>query len=106
MQLLLPGKIFPGTLIANEVTAEHATIRRQPAAELDPNSDLGSKLVTTAVGDLPHDVVIAALERGVAYANELIGEDKIKAALLALKGEWRTAGAVPTLPPRYGRYRR
>jgi ApbE superfamily uncharacterized protein (UPF0280 family) len=94
------------TLIANEVNIEHEAIRRQPANELDPNSDLGTKLVTTAVGDLPYDLVIAALERGVSYANELIAEDKIKASLLSLKGEWRTAGQVPAPPPRYGRYRR
>jgi ApbE superfamily uncharacterized protein (UPF0280 family) len=93
------------TLVGNEVNAEHSAIARQPAHEIDPNSDLGDKLVTTAVGDLPHNLIIAALERGTAYANELIAEGKIKAALLALKGEWRTAGAVPTLPPRYGRYR-
>jgi ApbE superfamily uncharacterized protein (UPF0280 family) len=91
------------TLIANEVNVEHVehgAIQRRAANEIDPNTDLGSRLVTTAVGELPREMIDEALGNGVAYAEELLAEGKIKAALLALKGNWRSVGSVPTIPRR------
>lgn len=87
------------TLIANAVNIEHPNILRQAANELDPNSDLGRKQITMEVGELPTQLVHEALANGLAYAQQLVSEQKIKAALLALKGDWRTVGFVPT-PPR------
>ncbi|WP_204349766.1 hypothetical protein, partial [Klebsiella pneumoniae] len=40
------------TLIANAVDLDHPAIRRRPARNLDPDSDLGDRLVTVGVGDL------------------------------------------------------
>jgi ApbE superfamily uncharacterized protein (UPF0280 family) len=72
------------TIIANAVDADHPAVERLPARELDPDSDLGDLLVTTAVGALPADIVDAALERGAAEARRLgLG------AALYLKGRWR-----------------
>ncbi len=77
------------TIIANAVDADHPAIERQPARDLDPDSDLGDLLVTTRVGALPADLIDAALERGAAEARRLgLG------AALCLQGRWRLeAGA-------------
>lgn len=51
------------TVIANAVDAEHPAVRRAPAVELDPDSDLGGRLVTVEVGGLPDEVVEGAAKR-------------------------------------------
>jgi len=84
------------TVIANAVNAEHPAIARAPAATLDPDSDLGARLVTTAVGALPPEVVAAALAAGEAVAEGLIQRGLIAGALLALQGETLAVG-VPRL---------
>jgi len=84
------------TVIANAVNAEHPAIARAPAATLDPDSDLGPRLVTTAVGALPPEVVAAALAAGEAVAEGLIQRGLIAGALLALQGETLAVG-VPRL---------
>jgi uncharacterized protein len=84
------------TVIANAVNAEHPAITRAPAATLDPDSDLGPRLVTTAVGALPPEVVAAALAAGEAVAEGLIQRGLIAGALLALQGETLAVG-VPRL---------
>jgi hypothetical protein len=82
------------TLIGNAVNIEYPGIQRRPAAELDPESDLGRRRVTTAVPPLPTSVAARALERGAAFAAELVEQGRIKAALLALQGQWRKVGAL------------
>lgn len=84
------------TMIANAVNADHSSIERRPACSLDPDSDLGELLVTVAVGDLPHDVVAAALDRGAAEARRLRLCGLIDSAALSLCGQWRIeAGGTP-----------
>lgn len=84
------------TMIANEVNADHSSIERRPACALDPDSDLGELLVTVAVGDLPHDVVAAALDRGAAEARRLRLCGLIDGAALSLEGQWRIeTGGTP-----------
>jgi ApbE superfamily uncharacterized protein (UPF0280 family) len=77
------------TLIANAVNADHPAIERQPACELDPDSDLGDLPVTVAVGPLPDAVVAEALDRGAAEAQRLRLCGMIEAAALSLRGQWR-----------------
>jgi len=72
------------TVIANAVNADHPAIERQPARDLDPDSDLGALLVTTQVGPLPPEVIDQALERGAAEARRLG-----LSVALCLKGQWR-----------------
>src|SRR5262249_5420040 len=72
------------TIIANAVNADHPAIERQPARDLDPDSDLGALLVTTKVGPLPAEVIGRALDRGAAEARRLG-----LSAALCLKGQWR-----------------
>jgi uncharacterized protein len=80
------------TIIANAVNADHPAIERQPAHDLDPDSDLGALLVTTKVGSLPAEVIDQALERGAAEAHRLG-----LSAALCLKGRWRLEDAAPAL---------
>ncbi len=80
------------TVIANAVNADHPAIARAPAETLDPDSDLGARLVTTAVGALPPEVIAAALAAGEAVAEALIQRGLIAGALLALQGETLAVG--------------
>ncbi len=80
------------TLIANAVDADHPAIRREPASADDPDSDLGDRPVTVAVGPLPSTIIDAALARGVRAAEEMRRRGLIAGALIALQGRKRTAG--------------
>jgi hypothetical protein len=76
------------TLIANAVDLPgHPGVRRQPACEIDPESDLGARLVTTGVGPLSPEEIKAALARGLAAARAMQAEGVIEAAVLFLRGE-------------------
>ncbi len=81
------------TLIANAVDLPgHPAIRRVPAAELEPDSDLGERVVTAEVGPLTPDEVDRALADGVAEAERMRSRGLIVAAVLCLDGEIRTVG--------------
>jgi ApbE superfamily uncharacterized protein (UPF0280 family) len=86
------------TLIANAVDLPgHPAIRRVPASELDPDSDLGSRPVTNEVGALaPHEVA-RALERGVDVAERMRGDGLIVAAVLCLEDRVARV-AAPSAP--------
>lgn len=77
------------TLIANAVNVDTPAIRRQPACEIDPDSDLGGLPVTVAVGELSPALVAEALDRGVLEARRLRLCGIIDSAALSLKGHWR-----------------
>lgn len=84
------------TMIANAVNADHPAIDRRPACSLDPDSDLGELPVTVAVGDLPSEIIDAALDRGAAEARRLRLCGLIDSAALSLDGQWRIeAGGTP-----------
>ena len=81
------------TIIANAVDLPgHPSIVRRPANESQPDSDLGSLLVTREVGSLTYQAVDAALEPGCVKARHLLGLGLIEAAALHLKGEIRVIG--------------
>jgi ApbE superfamily uncharacterized protein (UPF0280 family) len=81
------------TIIANAVDLPgHPAITRCPANELQPESDLGSRLVTRDVGFLAPFEIAAALDAGAAKARQLLGRGLIEAAALHLKGEIRVIG--------------
>lgn len=81
------------TLIANAVTVDHPSIRRAAAETLDPDSDLGKLLVTTAVGRLDDDAIAAALAGGVTAATTLRDSGLIHGAALCLDECCRVVGA-------------
>lgn len=80
------------TLIANGVNIEDPAIRRRPANELDPDSDLGTLTVTVAVGELDELSRGRALDAGLARAEAMRGAGLIYGAVLSLDGEYRVAG--------------
>lgn len=77
------------TLIANGVTLDHPGIRRMPARDLNPDSDLGDLLVTTCVPQLPKNIADEAIAAGAAVAEGMIGRGLIHAASLTLQGHTR-----------------
>lgn len=80
------------TLIANEVDIDDPAVRRVPARDLDPDSDLGWRLVTTGVGSLAQEAVAVALENGAGYAQGLLQRGLIQGAMLVLQGHARMVG--------------
>lgn len=86
------------TVIANAVNADHPAIRRAPAASLDPDNDLGERLVTVGVGPLPAEVAEAALDAGEARAEALLSAGLIEGASLVLGDAVRVVGATGLIP--------
>jgi ApbE superfamily uncharacterized protein (UPF0280 family) len=85
------------TAVANAVDLPgHPGIVREPACDLQPDSDLGARPVTRAVGRLSAIEIDEALERGAAAAERLAAAGLIGAAALHLQGVTRTAGLAPT----------
>ncbi len=81
------------TLIANAVDLPgHPAVRRQPACDLSPDSDLGYRLVTIAVGALSDAEISTALDRGQARAQQMLQDGLIAGAALALAGQVRLIG--------------
>ncbi len=83
------------TLIANAVNADHQSIERRPASEMDDQTDLGNRLVTVSVGNLDKTTVDAALDAGHTAASGMLRDGLIVAAAILLKGNFRYVGDVP-----------
>jgi ApbE superfamily uncharacterized protein (UPF0280 family) len=81
------------TVIANAVDLPgHPAIIRRPANELQPDSDLGARLVTCAVGELSRAEIAAALESGAECARQLFDRGLIEGAVLQLCGDMLVIG--------------
>ncbi len=86
------------TLIANAVDLPgHPAVTRVAATELKADSDLGTRLVTTAVATLTSREIAAALAAGAARAEAMRARGLITAAALFLQGETRLVGPLPAL---------
>ncbi len=70
------------TSVANATYAPHPTIKLEYAGVMDPESDIADHLVVSEVGDVPVEVVYAALENGYRRAHELYTGGQIKGAAL------------------------
>jgi ApbE superfamily uncharacterized protein (UPF0280 family) len=94
------------TIIANAVDLPgHPAIVRYPAHELQPDSDLGARLVTRGVGELSIREIGAALESGAVCARKLFAAGLIDGAALRLQGDIvpvavRSAGMMEPRTPR------
>ena len=92
------------TLIANAVDLPgHPAVKRQPAVELAPDSDLGARLVTVEVAMLSPRETAQALQAGVIVAEDYRRRGLITAAALFLNGATAFAGKFPD--PRSDRLR-
>jgi ApbE superfamily uncharacterized protein (UPF0280 family) len=93
------------TILANAVDLPgHPAIVRCPADDLQPDSDLGARLVTRSVGELSLREVEAALASGAASARKLLATGLIEGATLRLRGETvvvraQAAGMIETHAP-------
>jgi len=83
------------TLIANAVdTGPHPAVQRVAANSLDPDSDLGERLVVVEVGPLSEADVTSALDRGALVAESMRQRGLIAGAALFLQGGLRLIGAA------------
>jgi ApbE superfamily uncharacterized protein (UPF0280 family) len=81
------------TIIANAVDLPgHPAIIRRPACGLQPDSDLGPRLVTREVGELAGKEIEEALAAGEIRALELLAAGLIEVAALRLFGETLIVG--------------
>lgn len=86
------------TMIANAVDLPgHPAITRRPAQDMQADSDLGARLVTTGVGPLSYADTTRALEAGLAAARAFAARGLIEGAAVFLQGNVRTLGHM-TLP--------
>ena len=87
------------TIIANAVDLPgHPAIVRRPANELQPDSDLGARLVTRDVGELTEVEIEAALDAGARRGRALLAAGLIEGAALRLAGETVVVGARQSAP--------
>ena len=80
------------TLIANAVDVDSPAVRRRPARELDPDSDLRDLAVTVSVGALEPAEIEIALARGLERALDYRRRGLIADAALMLQGRSRMLG--------------
>jgi hypothetical protein len=82
------------TMIANAVDLPaHPAVIRGPASEIDPDNDLGDRLVTLEVGHLTDGEIATALRSGMARAEALRRSGLIHGAVLVLRQRFATLGA-------------
>jgi len=81
------------TVIANAVDLPgHPAIIRTPASDIQPDSDLGARLVTRGVGELSRNEIADALESGAECARQLFDRGLIEGAVLQLCGDMLVIG--------------
>jgi ApbE superfamily uncharacterized protein (UPF0280 family) len=81
------------TIIANAVDLPgHPAVLRCPARDLQPDSDLGARPVTRAVGELSLGEIEDALEAGAVSARKWLAAGLIDGAALRLHGEMVSVG--------------
>jgi ApbE superfamily uncharacterized protein (UPF0280 family) len=78
------------TLVANAVDIDSPAIERRPARDLDPDSDLGNRRVTVAIGPLTPAEIDAALARGLQCARDYHRRGLIIDAAVMLAGRTST----------------
>jgi ApbE superfamily uncharacterized protein (UPF0280 family) len=85
------------TLIANAVDLPgHPLVKRAPASDLSPDSDLGARPVTVDVGPLDATEIQAALAAGQKAAAAMLADGLIAGAALFLADQTILVGAFPT----------
>lgn len=84
------------TVVANAVDLPgHRAVLRVPAREIQPDSDLGTRPVTRAVGELTRSEIAEALAGGIAAAARARSRGLIEAAALHLQGMTSFLGTSP-----------
>ena len=78
------------TLIANAVDINSETVCRQPASEMEMDSDLGEQLITVDVSPLNMNECHSALINGLKQATEFLNSHFLKSAFLFLQDQYVT----------------
>jgi uncharacterized protein len=87
------------TIVANAVDLPgDPRIERRSARSLQPDSDLGDRLVTRGVKPLDSESIAMALDGGLMVARRLVARGLIAAAALHLQGHTRICCAEGRLP--------
>ncbi len=89
------------TMIANAVSIEHPDIERVPACDLQPESDLGTLLVTRGVPTLDCEKIQQALDEGEFAAHKFIDAALLERAAIRLQGQVRIV-STSLFQPRKG----
>jgi ApbE superfamily uncharacterized protein (UPF0280 family) len=85
------------TIVANAVDLpDHRNVTREPACDLDPQSDLGGRLVTRDVGFVSAEEIEQALARGEAEARRLLQANHLSAAALHLRSRTLSVARADT----------
>jgi ApbE superfamily uncharacterized protein (UPF0280 family) len=93
------------TIIANAVDLSgHPAVIRCPAHELQPDSDLGARLVTRDVGALTESEIEEALRAGASRAQQLLVAGVIEGAALRLLGETVLVGSTGATPASHAQH--
>jgi ApbE superfamily uncharacterized protein (UPF0280 family) len=74
------------TLIANAVNVHHSSVQRQAANSLRDDTDLGDRMVTVEVPDLPPAHIEQALQLGLDCAHAMQARGQMFAAYLCCQG--------------------
>jgi len=74
------------TAIGNATNIEDHHIKRSLAESIYPDTDIAGEWVTVEVGELSHERVEEALDRGLAKADSICQKGLIKGALIAVRG--------------------
>ena len=85
------------TLVSNAVNLDNPRIVRRKASDLDPDTDLGARLVTVLVPPLSKQEITQALEQGLCLAEDMVRRGLIADAALSLQGQTMTLGVWPLL---------
>ena len=85
------------TLIANAVNVHHPSVQRQAANSLRDDTDLGDRLVTVDVPQLPPALVEHALQLGLDCALAMQTRGQIFAAFLCCQGQAAVAQPLECL---------
>lgn len=86
------------TLVGNAVNIEAPAVIRRPARALDPDSDLGDRLVTVEVGALNPAQIAQALAAGRARAEDYVRRGLIVAAAMTLQSCSEIVGGGLLIP--------
>lgn len=96
-----PTADIAATLIANAVDLPgDPAVTRAPAQSLQPDSDLGDRLVTVALAALDEGQIARALDAGEAATQAMLDRGLILGAVLVLGARVRIVGAVPLNTPK------
>lgn len=86
------------TLIANAVDVpDHPAIHRIPANTVEPDSDLGDRLIVESCGALTKDDIETALGNGADAAHDMLSGGLIISAALFLRGRHCVVEKLPIL---------